>query len=38
MVLRQGEDIPTSAHMHTHFISVYKEIADGKLKSFAAGH
>lgn len=27
MVIRQGESIPTSAHMRSHYISVYKDIS-----------
>jgi len=32
MVLRQGESIPTSAYMRSHFISIYGEIAKKKLE------
>jgi len=27
MVIRQGESIPTSAHMRSHYIAVYKEVS-----------
>lgn len=33
MVLRQGEDIPTSAFMRSHYIAVYKEVAASKIKA-----
>ncbi len=33
MVIRQGESVPTSAHMRSHFISVYKNIAQQILHS-----
>lgn len=28
MVIRQGEQVPTKAGMHTHFISIYPELTD----------
>lgn len=33
MVIRQGETIPTSAHMRSHYISVYKDISDQILRT-----
>jgi hypothetical protein len=28
MVIRKGESIPTSAHMRSHYIAVYKDISN----------
>jgi hypothetical protein len=28
MVLRQGESVPTSAHMRSHYIGIYTDISN----------
>jgi len=33
MVIRQGESIPTSAHMRSHYIAVYKDISQQILRA-----
>lgn len=33
MVLRQGETVPTSAHMRSHYIGIYKDISNQILNS-----